>query len=353
MKKLVLALLMVISACALIFSGCPSPETTAPPETQVFKLRFACVLPEMMKDAISGPFFCDYLEEHSGGRIEITRNYGGSLAAAEEMLDLVRTGGADIIELSPVNGYRDSLPIIGGLQFMYLQDIREMLPFMNGIVLDNPETAPLCEEELARQNIVWMNFESSSHSVIVCNFLPAATLADLQGKKVGCFSDMPFLDTLGMSSVMGDLNETYESLARGVYDAIYINASVMAVWRLQEVSKAALLDGPSAAAGGVVMNRDTWNSLPPDLQQVCRDAAAAAADNSITVLEALMDENVRMFEESGCEVNWLPPEEQAIVYAAMYDDWETGFTELCGRVGVSPEDRDTVMGYVHDFAFAQ
>lgn len=348
MKKLVLILLAVVLASALIFSGCPKPATP-----EVFQLRFANAMPEMMKDILSGTFFCDYVVEHSGGRIEITKHYGGSLASGPELLNLAKTGGADIVGLVPVNLYKDTLPIISGVQFQYLKDMSEILPFMNGLVLDNPEVAPLCEEELARQNLEWMTYWSTGHSVLVCNFLPAATLADLQGKKIGVASDMPFIDALGMSSVMGDPSETYESLSRGVFDAAYASASMVHTQMLFECSKAFLLDGVMGAAGGVVMNRDTFERLPADLQQVCRDAAAATADHSIMVMDAGETEGKRVFEENGCEVNILPPADQLTTYTAVYDDWVTGFTELCGRVGISPDERDMIIGYVHDFAFSQ
>jgi TRAP-type C4-dicarboxylate transport system substrate-binding protein len=348
MKKLVLILLMVVLTSALILVGCPKPATP-----EVFQLRFANAMPEMMKDILSGTFFCDYVVEHSGGRIEITKHYGGSLASGPELLDLAKTGGADIIGLTPVNLYKDTLPIISGVQFQYLKDMREILPFMNGLVLDNPEVAPLCEEELARQNLEWMTYWSTGHSVLCCNFLPAATLADLQGKKVGVASDMPFIDALGMSSVMGDPAETYESLSRGVFDAAYASASMVHTQMLFECSKAYVLDGVMGAAGGVAMNRDAFNSLPADLQQVCRDAAAATADHSIMVMEAGEVDAKQIFADNGCEVNIIPPADQLTVYTAVYNDWEIGFTELCGRTGVSPDDRDMIIGYVHDFAFSQ
>jgi hypothetical protein len=71
------------------------------------------------------------------------------------------------------------------------------------------------------------------------------------------------------------------------------------------------------------------------------------------VMEAGEVDAKQIFADNGCEVNIIPPADQLTVYTAVYNDWETGFTELCGRTGISPDDRDMIIGYVHDFAFSQ
>jgi TRAP-type C4-dicarboxylate transport system substrate-binding protein len=347
MKKLVLILLMVVLASALVFSGCPKP---AAPE--VFELKYASPYLAIEPPTLIGQFFCDYIMEHSEGRIEITSYPGSSLVSAQEHLNLVKTGGADIATILP-NQFQDALPIGGGIQAIYNSPIREVVPFINGLAFDNPETAPIFDKNFTQQNVRLITYCSAGQNSICCNFLPAATLADLHGKKIGVLSDMPFLDAIGMSTINTNVQDSYESLSRGVYDSFYIAVAPIELLKLNEVSKAVVLPNLVGITLMQVMNLDVWESLPPDLQQVCRDAATQTADYSIKLNEDMESQTLQSLQEGGIEVNTLSPEEQRIFYQFVYDEWETGFTELCGRTGVSPADRDMIMGYVHDFAFSQ
>ncbi len=363
MKKVYFVLLMVVLASAMIFSGCSSPDTTNPPETKapsdttastkVIELRMSTTSPEMMKDLNNVSYFCSYLEENSDGRIKIKRYYGGSLASELEMLDLIKVGGADIVGFSPYNLYQDSMPFVGGVQFLYPRDYPDILSFLNGIVFENPNTAPICEKELVQQNIEFMTYCSTGEMVICVNFLPAASLADLQGKKIASLSDLPYFDAVGMSTVMSSIDEAYESLGRNVYQGFTFSTSLMANLKLQEVSKAAVRLGVAGCSDAIAINKDTWNHLPADLQQVCRDAADFSRENSLKIFGESEKRAIQIFLDAGCEVNLLSSEDQMTLALAMLDEWEKTFTDLCKRSGVSDANRDMLIKYVSDFTHSK
>jgi TRAP-type C4-dicarboxylate transport system substrate-binding protein len=364
LKKLVLGPLVVVLISALILAGCaepapapapaptptPTPAPAPAPAPEVFKLKYASPYLEIEPPTLIGQHLCDYVMENSGGRVEITTYPGASLASVPEHLELAKSGGADIVTVLP-SGFRDALPIGGGYVESYNTPIREVMSFVYELTFDNPETAPIFERDFSNQNLKFLGYLSSGMACLANAFLPSATLADLQGKKVGVLSDMPWLDALGMSTISTTPADSYESLSRGVYDSFYIAVAPLIILKLHEVTEAVLLPNIVGISMMNVVNMDTWQSLPPDLQQVFMDAASLTRDFSIELNEDFEAQTLQSLqEEFGLEVNTLPPEEQAICYKAYFDEWEKSYRELCERAGVH-DDGMLLLGYYKDFAY--
>jgi TRAP-type C4-dicarboxylate transport system substrate-binding protein len=372
LKKLVLGSLVVVLISALILAGCaepaptpapepapaptpapaPEPEPAPAPSQEVFKLKYASPYQVFEAPTIEGQSFCDYVMENSGGRIEIKTYPGASLASGAEHMQLVRAGGADLATLLPTS-FKDLIPFGGGHLTQFQQPLSEAMPWMHSLVLDNPETAPIFEKDFAQQNLKFIcDYACSATQGFPCNFLPASCLADLQGKKMGVLASHTYLAELGMSSINTAPEEVYESLSRGVYDAMEIAIAAWGVLKLYEVTKAALLTqtDTSTLMPILVMNLDTWQSLPPDLQQVCWDAVPPTLESSITLVEKMEGEALQTFRDNGVEINTLSPEEQTAFYKLYFDDWERDFRELCEQRGVWGEGQ-VILKWTKEYAY--
>jgi TRAP-type C4-dicarboxylate transport system substrate-binding protein len=356
MKKLFSVLLIITLVSVLIISGCTgSTTTTTPNETdnqKVYHLKYATPYLAIEPPGMAGDLFCDYVTEKSGGRIEITRFPGGSLGSEAELFDLVRSGGADIVFMMPQT-FQDAIPLSGGIQQIYGVGADKALPFVHDLIFDNTETSSILQNEFEQQNIELLCYLYTGKSAIITNFLPASTLSDLQSRKVGCFSDMPWLEGIGMRSVAGNPSDLYESLSRGVYDCSLMAVGPLEMLKMQEVLKAVLLIGTTGITMAAIMNLDTWNSLPSDLQQICRDGAMAASDYSVQLNLDMENSTLQAFEEEyGVEVNTLSLEDQKTLYQKLYDDWEAAYRDLCKRAGVEDEG-ELIIERVNKFVFSQ
>ena len=103
-------------------------------------------------------------------------------------------------------------------------------------------------------------------------------MEDLQGLKVRAASrsDAAALEALGAVPVGMPIAQTYEALARGVVEGVWIQWSVMRPYRLQEVTRyhteVSLVCRPFVLA----MNRARYDGLPDDIRRIVDDTTGMA-----------------------------------------------------------------------------
>lgn len=96
-------------------------------------------------------------------------------------------------------------------------------------------------------------------------------LEDLKGMKISCRGMTAKLVTaLGGVPVFKPMSETYDALKRGVVDGIMAPQEALQEWKWGEVVKFTTECFGAAYSTGffVVMNKDKWNSLSPDIQKI-------------------------------------------------------------------------------------
>lgn len=104
------------------------------------------------------------------------------------------------------------------------------------------------------------------------------TLEDLEGLKVRVASriDAAMLEALGAVPVGMPIPETYEALARGVVEGVWVQWSAMRPYRLHEVTgfhtEVSLVCRPFV----LTMNRARYEGLPDDVRQIVDDTTGRA-----------------------------------------------------------------------------
>jgi len=78
------------------------------------------------------------------------------------------------------------------------------------------------------------------------------------------------VQALGATPVAMPMGETYDALSRGVVDGSMAPQESLAGWKWGEVVRFTTENFGSSYSTGmfVVMNKDKWNSLPPDIQKI-------------------------------------------------------------------------------------
>ena len=100
---------------------------------------------------------------------------------------------------------------------------------------------------------------------------PVNTLDDLKGMKIRCTGMAAKIVTaLGGVPVAMPMGETYDALSRGVVDGSMAPQESLQGWKWGEVVKYTIENFGSSYSTGffVVMNKEKWNSLPPDVQKI-------------------------------------------------------------------------------------
>lgn len=218
--------------------------------------------------------WCAAVKEASGGRIDITCYHGGTLGGMPDSYDMVKDGTVDfawglpsfspgvfpsteVISL-PLIGADDSLQASYALWELYStnSDMQKEWSNVKVILLHTNCPAPMM-----------------SNSKIT-------SVSDLAGKTIRASSGPPtdFLNILGASPISTPISEVYTSMEKNVYDiTTSCGWDVISSFKFYEQCDYILDIGFHVNPYFFVMNLDSYNSLPADLQAIIDDYTGEAA----------------------------------------------------------------------------
>jgi TRAP-type C4-dicarboxylate transport system substrate-binding protein len=252
----------------------------------------------------------DLVEEKTVGRVKIERYMGGSLGGPLEQLELVASGAVDIIPLH-TDQFPQQLPLHQILNSDQFVTSEEAFANIIAITREIPETKAIFDAEQRDNNIKILYWHCMGYTGITTGF-PARSLEDVKGKKVNVISGFQraLFGELGFIPVNVQIPELYESLSRGVIDAIFMATSAVVPLKWHEVGESYLTLGDSVVfSQAITLNLDAWNSLPEDIQKVFLDASLETARWSIEENARVVKDTYGAFEQYGVDLVILPPEE--------------------------------------------
>jgi TRAP-type C4-dicarboxylate transport system substrate-binding protein len=99
-------------------------------------------------------------------------------------------------------------------------------------------------------------------------------LEDIKGMKIRSTGlSAKIVAAIGGAPVAMPVSEAYDALSRGVVDGSLAPMEALAGWRWGEVVKFSV-ESPSfgyTSTFVVVMNKEKWNALPPDIQKIIKE----------------------------------------------------------------------------------
>ncbi|WP_416899181.1 MAG: TRAP transporter substrate-binding protein DctP [Minwuia sp.] len=252
-----------------------------------------------------GAGFKERVEAWSGGCIKFENYDSGALTSVGGMVDAVDQG---IIDISHSWGA------------FYVGDVPEA-DIEVGLPLAWGETYEVYDAYYNRglKEVIAEAYESRFNvkhfpSILGLEYVLAtreeiSSLADLNGKKLralGIYGEIA--QSVGASAVVIPGGELYTALQLGTIDGLIYGAEAIVAQGLQEFLKTAIVE-PNLNAGAAhwLFNRNTWEDLPPELQQVIEQAVdygnlAGAMDYRI--VEAM---NIGVLERDGVKLLELSP----------------------------------------------
>ncbi len=258
MRKRVMLSVFVVLVFGLLCSSTYAAEA--------IKLKFANFFPPMHKNAQLMEKVSAELNKKLAGKVEITHYSGGTLLTAPKMAAGVASGIADI-GLAHCAYSRGRFPVM---------EIMELpLGFPSGYIgthVANDFYNKFKPKEWdAYQPLM---FGTSGTNVLQTLNKPVRTLEELKGLKIrgtGRVGDL--VKALGATPMPVEMVDLYESLRRGVIDGTYTPLETLKGFKIGEVEKytTASWRVGNTYAFYVVMNKNKWNTLPPDAQKVIGD----------------------------------------------------------------------------------
>jgi TRAP-type C4-dicarboxylate transport system substrate-binding protein len=312
-KKILFVVMILVFVLPLILGACGGSN---PQET--FKFTMSTWVSEQEHTTPNVVMrFADTVQQRSGGRIEITVYPNGSLGPGAEHFDMARTGVADICLYSA--GYTPGrFPLTEILGLPFAVPTAEIGTNVATALRDKG----YLDEEYA--DVKLLSLSTTTPYPIMTTNKRITKMEDLNGLQIrspGGFLTQA-LEDLGATPISMASSEIYSSLERGVIEGVMLAYASAPAFKLEEVIHYSVEAGLGAATFGIVMNKDSFESLPPDLQEIVvevgNDASIWGAESYDTVTAAERD----VFIQSGIEINEITGAELQRWQAAVKPIWD-------------------------------
>ncbi|OGP54385.1 MAG: hypothetical protein A2Y65_09330 [Deltaproteobacteria bacterium RBG_13_52_11] len=330
----------LIAVCmAILLIGAMAYSTTATAaEPQVIKLKYSSSFFPPEPPSVYANHTLDLVEKKTNGKVKIERFMAGALGGPTEQLGLVRSGAVDIISLH-IDQYAQQLPLHQITNTEQLTSGAQGLANVTAILQKLPETTPLFAAEQKKNNIKILYCYCNGPTGVTARF-PAKSLADIKGKKVNVIAayQRDVFKELGWIPVNVQIPELYESLSRGVIDAIFMATAANVPLRWHEVGKVHLAIGVNTILSTpLAFNLDSWNRLPADVQKAFMEASWETAQWSVQQTEVNLKNTYKAFEGVGAKVVFVSDKESVAFFKVLFKHSIRNWLKICKAAGVEKD----------------
>lgn len=272
--------LVVMSVLALTISACEGSSggnaAGSIDEMDKVTLSFHTAAPPEHPNGVAAKAFVEEISKETDGKIAIEVHYSNSLLPDSEDLSGIGTGVADMGVVFATR-HPEELPVVNWLTSM--QSLRSgSTP--HGFLQSSAAlqkiwtTSEPVQQEANDHNLVLLGGAAGPNVGLLCN-KPIDSPAEAKGVRVRVggpvWSDEA--EAMGFTPVSMPTSETYEALQREVIDCEMAHPSTIIAFGYWDVAKYYHpVAGSGSASTLTAVNRDTWESLPSDAQDVLRTA---------------------------------------------------------------------------------
>ena len=264
MKKLFLILSAIILVCGLILGGYVKQA-----KAQVIKLRYNTQQPDIIWDSVHAakPWFKE-VEKATGGKVKFEEYYSQTLSKGPDAWQAARSSVADISWV--FHGYTPGLTTLADvitLPFMAFKNPAQSSAILWKLYEEFPKLAAQFKDN--KILFAW----ASAPFFIINNKREVKTLEDLKGLKLRVAGGPPSeaAKALGITPILMGMPDSYLSLQKGVIDGMAATWDILGGYKQYEVAKYYTYVPFYTIYFSFVMNWNTWNHLPPDVQKVFTD----------------------------------------------------------------------------------
>lgn len=311
-------------ACAPKAEVSPTPSPT--PQKITWKLNS-----QGMKGAYAElwtEWFCERVTERSNGRMELVPYFGGELGyKGPELLRVVRDGLLDITHII--------LPQVSG---DFPEPSLAELPFLCAEVgecaLVVEKIHPMIEKQLLEKwNLVMLKQSPNSWQAFGLKE-EIKKIEDFGGLKIRVASEpqAELVKALGAVPVTIQAAELYTAVQRGTVDGWLTAPQFAYSIKLYEVTPYIMWLPITSMTDVIVVNKNSFEGLPKDLQNVLIEAGEATVSHAIYELNTLFPTWRMQLEGAGATVYVPPPDVTKAMQSKAPPIWAS-WTERASPLG--------------------
>lgn len=256
--------------------------------------------------------FIPYVNEHLaplGHKIEWKEAYGGTVVKIGGELKALEAG---IVEMCNVGTLFEAAKMPLHSVCFYAPFGSSSIDVLTETMVELREKIPAVRDEWAKHNMVPLG-NSAVDTYNLFSKFPVKAVEDVSGRKIGTAGSMAaWLKGTGGIAVSTNLPEAYNSIQLGVFDAyIVFNSAALGI-KLHEVAPNVTMTNFGAMyGGGFGINKKFFESLPPEVQKVFRDAGKFYTKKYGELATAKAENATGVMKKAGATLIPFPDEERA------------------------------------------
>ncbi len=273
-----------------VFAGLVSTHTHSAESTT---LRFFTgMTPSHYFSSQLMPFFAEEVEKRTQGRVKVELYPGGELFGYRDGIDAATMGAVEM-GLTAAGHWGGHNPVLKFSDYFLL--IEDMGHWFRA----RDEVHPILDSVLAEKNVKVI-FYSAYGGNGICGSKPIESIEDIKGMKVRAPvpGALTCLKTWGATPAKVAAGEVYDAMAKGAIDACVTSWGSMYSRKFYEVADQFF--GPIWWTVWInFINLGTWNSLPPDVQDVILEVGRETEERSLGIMREYDEKSLAKLEEVG------------------------------------------------------
>jgi len=261
-KKLIALGLAVVMAVPMV--ACSGGGDDAGSDDEVYRLSLSF---HDSSQAIKTQFvqkWADEVKEATDGRVEITVYAGGTIASSTDALDAVKQRTCDMA-VCFTSFFPGQFPLTEVVS-LPMTGISNAVQATN-VLWDLWDYSSALQEELDDYKVLMLYTNPNN---IIGTTTPVYTADDMKGLKLRVSSGTPADMSIawGATPMTISSSEIFQSLEKDVIQGYLIDYTGVNAWSLYEVTNYYTEMPFYVAPWALLMNMDSWNELPEDLQEI-------------------------------------------------------------------------------------
>jgi TRAP-type C4-dicarboxylate transport system substrate-binding protein len=293
----------IVSLAGLLIAFCFLNQASA---QKPIELTYSVFYPPAHKHTASAIEWAKDISERTNGRVKITVFPGGTLIPADKTYLGVINGIADIGW--SVAGYtKGRFPFSEGLELPF--GVKNAVT-CSRLINEFYKNFPQMRKEFDEVKVMYLHGHGPG---LVHTKKPVSKLEDLKGMKIRAPGSIgTIIALLGGAPVGMTMSEAYDALSKGVVEGILAPYEPLEGFKLAEVVK---YTTESTCIGYttiqyIIMNKEKWNSLPPDIQKIIEQINQEWIEKTADVWDGL-DKSAKEYSlKQGHKVISLSKEEE-------------------------------------------
>ena len=258
------------------------------------------------------------VEENTDYTIEWVKSYGGSIISLGNELEGTQDGLVDIgniilafeVARLPLETFSYSCPFSCSEPAVAAKVLHQML-----------DEFPEITADFEKYNTKLLGMGISDQYGLFST-KPIEKLEDMAGMKIGAAGlNLSWIEGSGAVGVQTNLNETYQNLQTNVCGATVQPTHSCVNLKIYEVAPYYIDTNFNVISpfNAITINLDTWNSLPPEVQEILAQVGDEYLDYEAEYIATVHDEDLKILEENNCNIYTLDWDGK-VEWASKIDD---------------------------------